>query len=174
MSAHDGALLDALSECDFIAFAGTVWRITRSGFDPLRGSIAQGRWHAGPEVEILYTSTTKGGALAEIGFRLGLEPIWPSRITHDLHTISVSTAKTLKLADLAALATFGIEGKQYLGFDYSQTNAIAAAAHFLEFDGLMVPSARGPFNNLVLFKERISELTVGVSENVDWVRWRGN
>ena len=33
--------------------------------------------------------------------------------------------------------------------------AIAAAAHFLEFDGLIVPSARAPVLNLVLFLDQV-------------------
>jgi len=55
------------------------------------------------------------------------------------------------------------------------TQAITAAAHFLAFDGLLVPSARFPCTNLVLFLDRVIEhgrLDVRQSEPVDWAAWR--
>jgi hypothetical protein len=75
-SAHDRSILDALEAIDREPFAGEVWRVTRKGRDPLRGSAANGRWSSsGGEFEVLYTSLEHDGALAEIGYRLALEPV---------------------------------------------------------------------------------------------------
>jgi hypothetical protein len=52
------------------------------------------------EFEVLYTSLERDAALAEIGYRLSLEPIWPSRIGHELHLIQVQTERTLKFDSL--------------------------------------------------------------------------
>lgn len=55
------------------------------------------------------------------------------------------------------------------------TQAIAAAAQFLEFDALIVPSARSPALHLVIFLESVlaeGALTVLDSEPVDWSAWR--
>jgi hypothetical protein len=55
------------------------------------------------------------------------------------------------------------------------SQAIAAAAHFLEFDGMLVPSARFACSNLVLFTDRVSQighLQLVSSEDVDWADWR--
>jgi RES domain-containing protein len=172
MGAHDGDLLDALSEFEPTAFAGDAWRVTRKGFDPLRGSTARGRWSAGPDIEVLYTSRERDGALAEIGFRLSLEPVWPSRMEHEIHTLGVATTRTLKLVDFAALEKLGVDTARYQGFDYSQTSAVSAAAHFLDFDGLIVPSARSDCQHLVLFKDRIKNLKLTLSVQVDWAQWR--
>lgn len=172
MRAHDSALLDALSECTPISFSGEVWRITRKGLEPLRGSTAHGRWSAGADIEVLYTSLKREGALAEIGFRLGLEPVWPSRMKHDIHRLEAGVERALKLADFPALERLGVDTSRFAGFDYGQTTAIAAAAHFLEFDGLIVPSARSTAQNLVLFKERVKTLKLVASEGVDWAKWR--
>jgi hypothetical protein len=172
---HDRALLDALEAIDARSFEGEVWRITRKGREPLRGSSADGRWSPAGEFEVLYTSLQKEGALAEIGYRLSLEPVWPSRIEHELHRIDVKTERTLKLADLAALSALGVDTARYETFDYLETQAIAAAAHFLEFDGLIVPSARFATHNLVIFLDRItSDVTINVrsTERVDWTSWR--
>ena len=171
---HDRALLDALEVSVKTAISCDVWRITRSGRDPIRGSAAPGRWSAGGSIEVLYTSLDREGAIAEVGFRLALEPVWPSRMTHELHSISVSTENTLHFADVDALAAFGIDPVQYKSFDYAACQALAAAAHFLEFDGLLVPSARHTSQNLVIFMDReaASSLVVRTSETVDWSAWR--
>ena len=102
----------------------------------------------------LYTSLERDGALAEIGFRLSLEPVWPSRIHHQVHQIRVQTTQTLQFASVAALAEFGVDITRYESFDYTATQALAAAAHFMEFDGLLVPSARHNSHYLIVFMDR--------------------
>src|SRR5690606_27614928 len=136
---HDRLMLDALEALGSRPFSGTVWRVTRAGRDGLRGSTADGRWSANGEFEVLYTSLEREGALAEIGYRLSLEPVWPSRITHEIHEISVEAGSALQIADLAGLASLGVDVARYGSFDYTATQAIAAAANFLELDGLLVP-----------------------------------
>jgi RES domain-containing protein len=167
-------VLDALEAMDPVPVAARVWRITRAGRDPTRGSAANGRWSPGGAVEVLYTSLEREGAFAEIGFRLSLEPVWPSRIQHEIHEISVQTARTLRFADVASLTAFGVDASTYASFDYEATQALAAAAHFLEFDGLLVPSARHRSSNLVIFMDRdaASSLQIKRTTQVDWSVWR--
>ena len=115
------------------------------------------------------------GALAEIGYRLSLEPVWPSRLQHEIHTIDVKTVRTLRFADVAGLGPLGVDVTKYETFDYGAMQAIAAAAHFLEFDGIIVPSARAACSNLVVFIDRVSEggrLELKRTEPVDWTAWR--
>ncbi len=171
---HDRALLDALEAAMPQAFVGRVWRVVRKGRSPLQGSVASGRWTPGDGVEALYTSLERDGALAEIGYRLSLEPIWPSRLQHEVHALEARTSRTLRFADVEALAALGVDAARYANFDYSVTQAIASAAHFLEFDGLVAPSARHASQNLVLFMDRIApqDIRVTSSEDVDWSAWR--
>lgn len=171
---HDRALLDALDALTPEPFAGEVWRIVRKGRDPLQGSSAAGRWNASGAFEVLYTSIERDGALAEIGYRLAMEPVWPSRAEHVLHRISAAAGRNLRFADVAALSQVGIDAARYQSLDYSRTQAIAAAAHFLEFDGLLVPSARHDCLNLVLFMDRMAQgaLKVLAGESVDWAERR--
>lgn len=171
---HDRLLLDALEAIAPVRFEGRVWRVARRGRDPLRGSIATGRWSPQGEFEVLYTSLERDGALAEVGYRLSLEPVWPSRLFHDLHRLVVRTERTLRLADLDALVPLGIDITRYAGFDYTAPQAVAAAARFLEFDGLLVPSARAPCMNLVMFLDRMTadgRLDIEATEPVDWSDW---
>jgi RES domain-containing protein len=171
---HDRAILDALEGMDPVPVDANVWRIIRSGRDPIRGSAAQGRWSPGETIEVLYTSLERNGALAEIGFRLSLEPVWPSRVKHELHEIAVQTQRTLRLADVASLTPHGVDASRYESFDYAATQALAAAAHFLEFDGLLVPSARHRSSNLVIFMDRdaVGSLELKRTQPVNWSVWR--
>ena len=171
---HDRSVLDALEGIEPLHFDSSVWRVTRAGRDPVRGSAAYGRWSPGGTVEVLYTSLERDGALAEIGFRLSLEPVWPSRIHHQVHRIRVQTTQTLKFANVAALAAFGVDITRYESFDYTATQALAAAAHFMELDGLLVPSARHSSHNLIVFMDRdaAGSLEVVESSPVDWPLWR--
>lgn len=168
---HDRALLDALEAIAPAPFDGEVWRIAHKGREALRGSTAGGRWSPEGEIEVLYTSLERDGALAEIGFRLSLEPVWPSRIEYEIHRIDAKADHTLRFADVASLKPLDVDTERYESFDYTATQAIASAAHFLEFDGLVVPSARAPCANLVAFIDRVS-LTLAHSEAVDWQAWR--
>lgn len=171
---HDRAILDALEEMDPAPVDASVWRVTRAGRDPIRGSAAYGRWSPGGTVEVLYTSLEREGALAEIGFRLSLEPVWPSRIKHEIHEIAAKTKRTLRFADIPSLAAYGVDASRYESFDYDSTRALAAAAHFLELDGLLVPSARHRSANLVIFMDRDAAASLHVKQThpVDWSAWR--
>jgi hypothetical protein len=172
---HDRAILDALEAIDPKPFEGEVWRVTRQDRQPLRGSSTHGRWSPNGEFEVLYTSLERDGALAEVGYRLSLEPVWPSRLQHEIHRIRVRTERTLHIAELPRLQSLGVDITKYQSFDYEATQAITAAAHFLEFDGLLVPSARADCTNLVLFLDRVLDhghLVVLKSAAVDWATWR--
>jgi hypothetical protein len=169
---HDRVILDALESLDPEPFRGEIWRVTRKGREPLRGAAANGRWSASGEFEALYTSLVRDGALAEIGYRLSLEPIWPSRIEHEVHKIDVQVERALRFADTASLISFGVDPARYRSFDYAASQAIAAAANFLGFDGLIVPNARFDCSNLVVSIEQAPSLTLIATENVDWDAWR--
>jgi RES domain-containing protein len=170
---HDRAILDALENFDPERLEQTVWRVARKGRDPLRGAIAAGRWNAIGELEVLYTSVEPDGAMAEVGYRLSLEPVWPSKIEHQLHKLSIRADNALRFENLNQLEKLGVDIARFETFDYATTQAIAAAAHFLQFDALIVPSARHAAANVVLFLDRIQVPPELVnSEDIDWNSWR--
>jgi hypothetical protein len=54
------------------------------------------------------------------------------------------------------------------------TQQIGDAVQFLEFDGLIMPSARWACDNLILFPENMGDgalVTAASSESVDWLAW---
>ena len=170
---HDRAILDALESLESKAVERTVWRVVRKGRDPLRGAVANGRWNAIGEFEVLYTSLVAEGALAEVGYRLSLEPVWPSRIEHEIHSVKIRAERALTFENLQQLEKFGVNIARFESFEYTATQAIAAAGHFLEFDALIVPSARFDTLNLVAFLDRLQTLpALTNTDNVDWRAWR--
>lgn len=171
---HDRDVLDTLEAIGAQPFDGQVWRITRSGRDPTRGSAANGRWSPTSEFEVLYTSLERDGALSEIAHRLSLEPVWPSKLVHELHELIIHAERAVILPNLETLDTLGVNTARYESYDYSATQAIAAAAQFLGYDALIVPNARHPSMNLVGLLENLdpgAAIETVFSEIVNWSEW---
>ena len=172
---HDKDVLDALEAIGAQPFDGQVWRVTRLGRGPARGSAANGRWSPTGEFEVLYASLERDGALAEIAHRLSLEPVWPSKLVHELHELTIHAERAVRLPNLQTLQTLGVNTARYEKYDYSATQAIAAAAQFLGFDALIVPNARHPGLNLVGLLENLrpgGAVEIVPSKIVDWSDWR--
>ena len=172
---HDREMLDILEDCEAQTFVGDTWRIVRSGRDPTRGSTANGRWGASGEFEALYTACEREGALAEVGYRMSLEPLWPSKILHDIHRLEVTLERVLDLTDFSLLAKFGIEEHSFESHSYEVEQAISSAARFLEYQGILVPNARYLGTNLVVYPDlegASNGLSRVASEPVDWSSWR--
>ena len=173
--ARDLGLLDSVDALPREPFAGTVWRVCREGRDPLLAGQSPSRWCNGT-FDVLYTSLEQDGALAEIHALLSSQPVFPSKIRLHLHRIAVRAKRTLRLADLDALMRLGVEVGRYRERDYQRCQEIADAAHFLDFDGLIVPSARWNCLNLVLFTDRVRpddfELSQSETDPIDWPDWR--
>jgi RES domain-containing protein len=178
---RDNALIDAIEAHTPATFDGTVWRVVRMGRSPLICSRAGGRWDDGT-FDVLYTSQERDGAIAEMYFHLGRgQPIFPSKVQYGVHELEVSLKRALRLVDLPALAALGLDTARYgqLSYDrvsdeYPRTQDIAEAAHFLEFDGLIVPSARWACMNVVLFCDRVPpEAMEAVTDHglIEWPAW---
>jgi RES domain-containing protein len=172
---RDLGLIDAIDTKAREVFVSDVWRVTRDGRDPLRGGASDSRWCNG-SFSVLYTSLERSGAVAEVYAYLAEQPVFPSKLRYDAHRISVKANKMLRFADISSLAVLGVDITRYTSRDYVQTQAIADAAYFLEYDGLIAPSARWNCMNVMLFNEHISGHSISLeclqTEPVDWAQWR--
>jgi len=170
---RDIELLDKIDALPRIAYEGAVWRVAREGRDPLQGYPTGARWDPGA-FDVIYTSLAREGSLAEIHFHLSRQPVFPSKLVSVLHRITLSTRRTLQLADLSAVEALGVARGRYGELEYERTQAIGDAAYFLGFDGLMVPSARWDCQNLVVFTDQLAAEDMAVEESVvvDWAAWR--
>lgn len=126
-------------------------------------------------MSVLYGAADRDGAIAEINFHLSRgQSVFPSRMRHDLFELAVKTRQTLVLADMEKLKRLGVDDSRYRELLYTRTQEIGAAAAFLGFDGLIVPSARWSCQNIILFLDAINlEEVRSISvQPIDWVAWR--
>ena len=164
---RDPALLDCLQGLTLITFSGKIWRMARAGRDPLVATSPKGRWDDG-SFEVIYTALSADAARAEVHFHLTRgQPVFPSQLKIHLHEIEVEARRVYAFQSVDELVPFGVEASQFGGLDYSRlkaeysvTQQIGEAAHFLGCDALIVPSARWPDQNLVVIpaRPRTSEL----------------
>ncbi len=170
---HDRELLDALEALAPDKFSGVVWRVGFVSRDPLVGSTHGGRWHPAGAFEGLYTSLDRDGALAEVYFHLSRAPVFSSAEVR-LFELRLDDTNVLRLDDLALLRSLGLENAAAGTLNYERSQAIGAAAHFLEHQGILVPSARWPCLNLVLFLDRLNLEGVIVDDGVEvnWPAWK--
>jgi RES domain-containing protein len=175
---RDNALIDALESASATLFEGVVWRAVREGRDVLQGSAYGGRWDDGT-FDVLYTSEQADGAIAEMYFHLSRgQPVMPSKVIYHFYELRVAVQRALKFADLAALATLGVDTARYgmLSYfervqEYPRPQEIAETAHFVGFDGLIVPNARFDCLNVVLFCDRIPPAAAEVVRDHGAIRW---
>ena len=126
-------------------------------------------------MSVLYGAAERDGALAEINFHISRgQSVFPSRMRHDLFELEVSAHQTLVLADLKQLKRLGVDDSRYRELLYTRTQEIGAAAAFLGFNGLVVPSARWNCQNIILFLDAINleDVRTISAEPVDWKAWR--
>ncbi|HEY1795743.1 MAG TPA: RES family NAD+ phosphorylase [Stellaceae bacterium] len=170
---RDLELLDKVDALPRTPYEGIAWRIVREGRDPLQGHPAAARWDPGT-FDVIYTSLTREGSLAEIHFHLSRQPVFPSKLVSVLHRIVLCTRRALQLVDLSSVEALGVRRERYGELDYERTQAIGDAAYFLGFDGLLAPSARWDGQNLVVFTDQLAPEDMAVEESavVDWPAWR--
>jgi len=181
-SARDNRLLDALENIPPETFAGRGWRIVRDGRDPVQCSAVGGRWDD-RTFDVLYTSSSADGALAEMYFHLRRgQPVMPSQVHYRLFELSIRLSSSLRVASLVELSSLGLQTASFgqLSYaereqEYPRTQEIAEAAQFIGRDGIIVPSARSQWPNIVVFCDPAGPEAVEVVKDhglVDWDRQR--
>ena len=169
----DPALLDTLDNLESAPLSADVWRVTWAERYPLVGSSGGGRWSPDNEFEVVYASFEPDGACAEAYYHLSRAPVLPSSKTV-LNKIRVNLKNVLDL-DIKQLRQVGISEPLASRIDYGVSQQVGAAAHLLDFEALIVPSARWDCLNLVLFLDRLdvsTQLEILKSNPIDWPAWR--
>ncbi len=175
---RDNRLLDSIEAVRPVVFTGVVWRVVREGRDPLRCARSGGRWDDGT-FDVLYTSLEREGALSEMRFHLSRgQPVMPSQIRFKLFELQITMNRALRLVDLAALQALGLDIARYgqlswqeKDAEYPRSQDIAEAARFLDYDGLLVPSARWNCQNAIIFCDRVLQGAVSVGVDHGFVDW---
>lgn len=178
---RDNAVLDAVEAIPPTAYSGTVWRAVAEGRDPLVCGRPGGRWDDGT-FDVLYTSLDREGSQAEMYFHLKRgQPVFPSKIRYELYELRITLERSLRFVDVSALMAFGVSPTAYgrLSYEerdveYPRTQEIGEVAHFLDYDGLIVPNARWPCQNVVLFGDRSPPEHREIVQRhglIDWKAW---
>ncbi len=159
---RDQSLLDLIEAVPTAPFEGPVWRSVRAGWDPLVCGRPGGRWDDGT-LDVLYTSETREGAVAERRFHLYQgQPFPPSRVRYELFELWISLRSVVRFATVEALVEVGLSAEGYgrLSYvererEYPRSQEVAEACAFLGADGMRVPSARDVTqSNLIVFCEQ--------------------
>ena len=165
----DYVLIDAIEALGTSPWSGNIFRSCKHGRDVLQGSASRGRWDDG-SFDVLYTSLSLTGSIEEMRFHLGRgQPIIPDKPIYKVHEISAELSKVISIEDTAMLdrlgvdlAKFGRASYHHHQGEYSRTQELGSVAHFLDADGLLVPSARSNSKNLVIFCDQIVESSLRV------------
>ena len=169
----DATLIDAIEAKTPQAWVGDAWRVCRQGRDPLACSSSRARWDDGG-MDVLYTATSFEGAVEEMRFHLGRgQPVIPDLPVYEIFRLQVSLENVLDISSANDIKELGVD---ISGFgrmpnlshetEYVRSQEIAAAAHFLDFHGIGVPSARSESSNLVVFCDKAPPGAVSVVENL--------
>ncbi len=178
---RDSDLIDALEEGRVEPFEGTVWRVVREGKDPCLCGSSGGRWDD-RTFDVLYTSAERDGAIAEMYFHLSRgQPVIPSKVRYKVFELSITLSRLLMLQTLDELEKLGLDVRTFgqLSYDnrlseYPRTQDIAETAHFLDYDGILIPNARWNCANIVVFCDQLPSGALEVAKDhglIDWPNW---
>ena len=149
---HDPDLLDRLEAVGAAPFAGEVWRHMFAGLDPARPNTRGARWDP-PGVAAIYTSLEQATVLAGAEHVIAMQPVRPRAARH-VHHIAIELRAVADLTGAGLLAEMGVDPAALASPDHGSCQRVGGAAYWLDFDGVLVPSARAPGTNLVVFTDR--------------------
>lgn len=92
-----------------------------------------------------------------------------------LNRLEVKAQRVLAFDNVEVLIPLGVDPEAFRRGDYARTREIGSAAHFLDVEGLLVPSERRAGSNLVLFRNKLDDLdalSVMEKEDLNWPAWR--
>ena len=169
---HDRNLLDLLEQLPAKELDIQVWRVawrSRHALDVGGG----GRWNPPGRFDAVYTSLEADGAMAEVYHYLSRAPVFSSA-EKVMYRIDARTNRTAVLDDPEQLRRRGLDPGQFQDVNPMLCQEIGSAAHLLEYDSLLVPSARWNCMNLVLFPDYIplDSLVPDDGKPVNWPAWR--
>jgi RES domain-containing protein len=153
-------LTQRVSDIGTTQWSGTTYRHTAARRDPLSGEGARmfgGRWNPPESFPALYLASPSAACAAELSrmaLSQGVEVDDLLEAKRMFHTIGVRDLAVLDLRERPAQEQVGLEPGDLSGDDWSACQAVGAAAHFLNFQGILAPSATGVGHVLTAFELR--------------------
>lgn len=143
---------DVLEQIEPVRFAGHVFRVMINDYPPEKENTVGARWNP-KGIAAIYTSSDADLALAEVRYNLGRQPrpVRPDLMLV-LYGIEVEIDEVVDLAKAAqGLTKIGLPISALLSDSWTDSQAIGNTVAWLGRGGLLVPSARGAQQNLVIY-----------------------
>lgn len=128
-----------------------VYKTRRNSIMKMDGALLYGgRYNPPEEYGALYLSESAEACAAEMRRRPRTPP------EYVVGEIEVNVERVLDLTDPALLDRLGLEIDDLCTDDWELTRILGSLIRDSDFEGMVVPSAAGPYKNLVLFLDRFS------------------
>lgn len=142
-------LLEYLQSLEPAPFSGSVYRHMFGERSPTLENSSGARWNP-PGVAAIYASLERETVIAEGDHAIAVQPIRP-KVDRWVYPVSVELTDVLDLSVAGALEPTGVGEDELASDDLSPCQAVGEAVAWLGFEGVIVPSARAPGANLVIF-----------------------
>jgi RES domain-containing protein len=146
---HRPELLNALEDAPVGPLTITAWRHMFGSHLPDQENNRGARWNP-PGVAAIYLSHDRPGAIAEGDHVIAIQPLRP-RARRKLYAVTLTLEKVIDISAPADLARMGLTADDIASDDLTACQEVGAAVDWLAYDGLIVPSARSPSLNLVIY-----------------------
>jgi RES domain-containing protein len=154
MAIHDPGLLDAIESLGAETLDNvTVWRHMFNDNPPELSNTRGARWNP-PGLAAIYASQERDTAIAEGQHAIDSQPLRPKARRY-VYELRVSARKALRISE-ADFPSLGLDSDDLESPDFTACQKVAAHAAFLEYDALIVPSARADGTNLVIFVNELA------------------
>lgn len=169
--ALDEAIVERVNELGPTNWSGVAYRHTARGREPLSGEGARrlgGRWNPRGVFSTIYLAHPAVTAVRELEHAAQAASMSLGDMLaagRELHTIQVSELPILDLRDEWQLEAVGLSPDDVSDDDQTACQAVGHAAWFLEFAGVLAPSARNS-EGLVLatFESRVHPSQLRLTE----------
>lgn len=154
MTIHDPDLLDAIENLGAEVLEGvTVWRHMFNDNPPELSNTRGARWNPAG-LAAIYTSQERDTAIAEGQHAMDSQPLRPKARRY-VYELRVSARKVLRISE-SDFPALGLDPADLNASDFTACQRVAAHAAFLEYDAILVPSARADGSNVVIFVNELA------------------
>lgn len=168
----DEDVVQRVNDLGTTTWSGTTHRYTTTGRDPRSGTGARlfgGRWNPRDTFPTIYLAHPAAACIAELDRTAAASGIGvPGMIRKGLtlHVLQVRGMQVLDLRETVALHQVGLDLEDISDDDWTACQTVGHAAYFLDFDGVLAPSATGTGLVLAAFETRLDpeQLTIEQSE----------
>lgn len=157
----DEDIVQRVNDLGTTTWSGAVHRYTSSERDPRSGVGARlfgGRWNPRDSFPTIYLGQPAAAVIAELDRAADLAGLAVNAMIARGLTLHVFNAHDLRILDLrqdAALHQVGLDHQDIAHDDRTGCQAVGQAAHFLDFDGVLAPSATSVGLVLAAFETRL-------------------